>query len=130
MKLYSYVLSENDTMEIVDLFNNPVLFTTKRIKPSLVPKGYFRYEVRGDIQNNFEPYEISKYVILRNFLGTIISNKPIQFPIIKRTNETSLFLNKDDWKFTNSDALVHEYLLDYPVNIKPLNSSKLNRIAV
>jgi len=130
MNLYSYTLSDDNTMEVINLFNNPVLFTTKRIKPSAIPNGYFRYEVRGDFQNNFEPYEISRGPILSNFLGTIISNKPIQFPIIKKVNKTNLLLNENDWKFTNTDAFINEYLLDYPINMIPLNSSKLNRKAV
>lgn len=68
--------ARDEWYDLVEVKEQPMLFTCLRVDRTTVPKGYFLYEVREDDDGNGEPCQIAKGILV-NHLGTLISNKPI-----------------------------------------------------
>ena len=62
--------------EHIELFGKPVLFTTARVEQATVPKGWYRYEIRGSDYDPGEFCTIEQRVIV-NHAGTILSPEEI-----------------------------------------------------
>ena len=62
------------TAEAVELFGQKALFTNGRVPLSVLPKGLYRYELRGDGYGNFSTVENN---VIVNFAGTIITKSPL-----------------------------------------------------
>lgn len=68
-----------EEFEHIELFGKPVLFTNARVDKATVPKGWYRYNIRGSDYDpgNFGTLEREVGV---NHAGTIISPEEIPFP--------------------------------------------------
>lgn len=68
-----------EKFEHIELFGKPVLFTNARVNKDTVPKGWYRYNIRGSDRNpgSFGTLECEVGV---NHAGTIISPEEIPFP--------------------------------------------------
>lgn len=88
------------------LFNNTVLFSSIRINNQELPKNIYKYEVRSDDEGIGIICELSK-IILVNFWGTVLSNKPINLP-----EHGFLIIDEDkDIKYLNKKSItIKEYL--------------------
>ena len=62
------------TAEAVELFGKKALFTNERVPLSILPKGLYRYELRGDGNGNFSTVENN---VIVNFAGTVITKSPL-----------------------------------------------------
>ena len=95
--------------DLVEVKEQPMLFTCLRVDRTTVPKGYFLYEVREDDDGNGEPCQIAKGILV-NHLGTLISNKPISLPA-----DGYLDIDpEDDWNYTGDSMRLSEYMKEYP----------------
>lgn len=65
-----------EEFEHIELFGKPVLFTTARVEKATVPKGWYRYEIRGSDYDPEEFCTIEPRVIV-NHAGTILSPEEI-----------------------------------------------------
>lgn len=65
--------------EHIELFGKPVLFTNDRVDKATVPKGWYRYNIRGSDSDpgSFGTLECEVAV---NHAGTILSSEEIPFP--------------------------------------------------
>jgi len=63
----------------VDVKGTKALFCESRIAFDSVPKPLFVYEVRYADEDWTEPTQITNKVLV-NFLGTLITDRPLQFP--------------------------------------------------
>lgn len=65
---------ETLTAEAVELFGQKALFTNGRVPLSVLPKGLYQYELRGDENGNFVTVESN---VIVNFAGTVITKSPL-----------------------------------------------------
>jgi len=101
--------AREETFEIVELFERPMLFTCLRVEPNSVPKGYYRYEVRHDDDCMGDPCQIAKGIMV-NHWGTLISNKPIDLD-----GDGYLDIDpEEDWNYTGEKKTLSEYMKEYP----------------
>lgn len=95
--------------DLVEVKEQPMLFTCMRVDRTTVPKGYFLYEVRADDDGNGKPCQIAKGIFV-NHLGTLISNKPISLPA-----DGYLDIDpEDDWNYTGDSMRLDEYMKECP----------------
>ena len=66
----------NASYEVIKLFGKKVLFTSKRIRDSDLPKAIYKYEVRHDDECQGIMCEIAKRIFV-NHWGTILSKEEI-----------------------------------------------------
>lgn len=77
------------------------IHTDKKVDRGSVPKGWFQYELRGDIRNENRPCKI-RPVVLTNFVGTIFTTE--ELPLvdgslpIDEEHELLLVLTSEDLK--------------------------------
>ncbi len=102
--------AREETYEIVELFDRPMLFTNLRVDLDTVPKGYFRYEVREDDYGNGDPCQIARSIMV-NHWGTLITNKPIDLD-----GDGYLDIDpEEDWNYTGETMTLDDYMKAYPV---------------
>lgn len=99
---------KNEKYEAVTVFDIPMLFTCERIDHKTIPEGLFVYEVRFDDVCHSIPCEIWK-CILYNYLGTLISNKPL----LTVENGQSVFLKEGNWHYEGYDMTLTDYMDKY-----------------
>lgn len=105
---YRYDANE-ETYEIIELCGKPMLFTDMRIDKKTVPNGMYQYEVRYDDDNVGDPVQIARNIAV-NYLGTIISNRPIKLP-----SDGYLDIDpENDWNYTGVSCGLEEFMLDNP----------------
>lgn len=72
-----FYLDPNETYELIELFDQPALFSSNRITSDEIPKGLYSYDLRKDDDGNsfsaIEPY------ISKNHAGSVITNEPVDF---------------------------------------------------
>lgn len=69
------ILNEEE-FEVIELFDQKALFANERIEDDLIPKGFFKYELRADDNGDFATIE--KRVVI-NHCGTIITKAAFNF---------------------------------------------------
>ncbi len=66
----------DDEFELIELFDQPALFTNDRITDANVPKGMYCYHIRHDDEGKFSTVEKSVYV---NHAGSVVTKEPLYF---------------------------------------------------
>lgn len=110
--------SRHDAMleqyERVTVLGLPMLFTNSRIDRESVPKGLFLYEVRHDDDQQGDPVQLGKWIMV-NHWGTLISNKPIKLePSPSIDNAYRDIDPEDDWNYEGEEATIQEYMAEHP----------------
>lgn len=83
-------------------------FTDQRIKRDSIPDGWYFYEIRHADNDWCEPVEVSLGVLV-NFMGTLITTKPIlKEPIVKFDNAYRDIDADKDWKYLRGCAFAVE----------------------
>lgn len=104
-----------ETYENVTVLNHPMLFTCLRVDRSTVPDGYFMYEVRHDDDQQGEPVQIGRSILV-NHWGTLISNRPIRL----ESSSINAYIGyrdidpEEDWNYEGSLMDISEYVKSYP----------------
>lgn len=91
-----------EKLQMIELFDVPMLFTCLRCNKDSVPEGYFLYEVRHTDEDWGLPCEVAKGILV-NFFGTIISKKEIEMP------EGFLLSESEDWFYTDMNFYLKEW---------------------
>ena len=102
--------ARDETFEIVELFDRPMLFTCLRVDPKTVPKGYYRYEVREDDYGDGTPCQIAGNILV-NHWGTLITHEPIDLGKDGYLNIDS----ENDWNYTGETMNLSEFMKEHPV---------------
>lgn len=110
--------NRNDAMqeqyERVTVLGLPMLFTNSRIDRETVPKGLFLYEVRHDDDQQGDPVQIGKWIMV-NHWGTLISNKPVKLePSPSIDNAYRDIDPENDWNYEGEEATIQEYIAEHP----------------
>jgi hypothetical protein len=110
--------NRNDAMqeqyERVTVLGLPMLFTNSRIDRETVPKELFLYEVRHDDDQQGDPVQLGKWIMV-NHWGTLISNKPVKLePSPSIDNAYRDIDSEDDWNYEGEEATIQEYMAEHP----------------
>ena len=110
--------NRNDAMheqyERVTVLGLPMLFTNSRIDQKTVPKGLFLYEVRHDDDQQGDPVQIGKWIMV-NHWGTLISNKLVKLePSPSIDNAYRDIDPEDDWNYEGEEETIQEYMAEHP----------------
>ncbi len=73
------VNARKEEYEHIRLFGKPALFTSSRIDSITVPKGFFRYDLRGSDYDPGRPIIIENMVVV-NHTGTVLTPTPVTIP--------------------------------------------------
>jgi hypothetical protein len=91
-----------------------MLFTNSRIDQDTVPKGLFLYEVRHDDDQQGDPVQLGKWIMV-NHWGTLISNKPVKLePSPSIDNAYRDIDPEDDWNYEGEEETIQEYMAEHP----------------
>lgn len=100
--------------ERVTVLGLPMLFTNSRIDRETVPKGLFLYEVRHDDDQQGDPVQLGKWIMV-NHWGTLISNKPVKLePSPSIDNAYRDIDPEDDWNYEGEEETIQEYMAEHP----------------
>jgi len=98
-----------ESLEEVEVFEKPALFTPIRIDCSTVPSGYHLYEVRHDDDCQGDAVEIARN-IFANHWGSIITKDEIEL-----STESNLLIDPMDINYGTGDCrTMAEYMAKYP----------------
>ncbi len=111
-------------LQVITLFNRPVLFTCARIKNEDVPKGFYKYDIRHDDDCQGDMVELKNHVMV-NHWGTVICKEPFEITqehdgIICTTQE-GLSMTTDDYNYTGTEMTIGEYTNSYDELLKECN---------
>lgn len=104
--------ANNDIFELMELFDQVVLFTNARIDRKTVPDFLYAYDLRDECDGI--PCTIEKYVSVNHF-GTIIASKPIELNSLGYG-----LIREDDYGFIGDEMTLAEFV-EY---IKKLEASE------
>lgn len=100
--------------ERVTVLGLPMLFTNSRLDRETVPKGLFLYEVHHDDDQQGDPVQIGKWIMV-NHWGTLISNKPVKLePSPSIDNAYRDIDPENDWNYEGKEATIQEYMAEHP----------------
>ena len=103
-----------ETFEEVTVLDHPMIFTCARIDRDTVPKGLYVYEVRHDDDQQGDPVEIGRWILV-NHWGTIISNRPIRLKESPLQNNGYRDIDPEkDWNYEGVNCTVAEYMEKHP----------------
>ena len=105
MSVEDIMKEEFEVIEILD--QDEALFTNGRVDRSLVPDGYYAYDLRGNDDGGDTACEI-KNVVTVNHFGTIITREPIG-PIDGVTTESGITIGEDDYGFLGDTMTLEEF---------------------
>lgn len=98
-----------ERFESVTVFGYPMLFTCLRIDRDTVPDGLYMYEVRHDDDQQGEPVQIARWVMV-NHWGTLISKRPIRLqPNFNGTNAYRDIDPASEWSYEGFSSTLSEY---------------------
>lgn len=106
-KLHNYTapsFTSNEPYAAAEIFDKPALFSSARISSEDIPKGLFRYELRGSDDDPDKPVCVEASVVV-NHAGTIITGEPLPIP----ENGRLFFQDDDDFCFTSSEMTMQEF---------------------
>ncbi len=99
--------------EEVTILGKPMLFTEARIDRDTVPKGLYMYEVRHDDDQNGNPVQLGRWILV-NFWGTVISAQPLDWRESSSANYAYLDIDPErDWSYKGVHATLKEYMERY-----------------
>lgn len=101
--------------ELITLFDEPMLYTDWRLDDSEVPEGLHKYEIRYDDDQKGDMVEVCNHILV-NFMGTVLSKKPIEDKKIGEDvydTVTGIPIELDDYNYIGDIMTVDEYLRDY-----------------
>lgn len=101
----SYVRTDCDSYDVVELFGKPALFANERLSESNIPAGLYVCHVRGDDLTTGGFAELAPKVLVNHY-GSVITKEPIDFGkkgYIAFTEET-------DPHFTGESATFAEFM--------------------
>ena len=102
----------SELYEEVTVFGEPALFTNNRIDKTMLPSGYFLYEIRHADEDWGSPCEIRENIVV-NHLGTVIINKPIGLAdseILGRYKD----MDDESLNFLGGSFTLQEYVERFP----------------
>lgn len=103
-----------ETFEEVTVLGKPMLFTCLRIDRSTVPTGIHLYEVRHDDDQQGDPVQIGK-AILVNHWGTLLSRKPIHLTPSPYIDNAFRDIDPEtDWNYEGTTTTLQAYMEKYP----------------
>ena len=98
-----YINIQCDEYEVVEFQDKTMLFASERLGLKDIPKGMYKYDIRGDGQGEFASVEAHVAV---NHEGTLVSKEPIDFGGTKLIE-----LNQENaFNFPGSMATFEEYM--------------------
>ena len=68
-----------DYFELIEIYDQPAMFSNGRIDRETVPDGWYCYDLRGSDNDPSEPATVEPYVSF-NHAGAILLPTPIKFP--------------------------------------------------
>ena len=96
--------------EIVTVLGHQMLFTCARVNRETVPEGLYMYEVRHDDDQNGDPVQIGKWIMV-NHWGTLISDEPIDLTPCPDCNNAYRDIDpENDWNYEGYTCTIKEYL--------------------
>ena len=105
--------ANEETFETVEVLGKPMLFTCCRIEKATVPKGLYFYEVRHDDDQQGNPVQIARWVMV-NHWGCLLSATPIALEESSKTNNAYRDIDpKKDWNYLGDFCTVKEYMDKY-----------------
>ena len=116
-----YPDANNHAFSVVEIFGNPVLFTTERINRTTVPEGIFAYDLQHSRQDWSRPGRISNFILTDHF-GTVITNFPI-----KLGKNKSLDLGINDFSLYSNgrgNTTLAQFMMRHPPLKHPLRPPK------
>ena len=112
----SYDASKEDFIEAT-IFGKPALFTSIRIIPFTVPRGYHLYEIRHDDDCQGDAVQIARNVIVNRW-GSLITRDKLKLPA-----DGYLDIEPEDLKYGTGDCRrMKDFTEKYPPRTKPPKS--------
>jgi len=98
----------------IDIQGSSALFSELRILRESVPKPLCVYEVRHSDEDWTEPAQITRGVLV-NFLGTLITAKPLRFP-----NGHSMYLEEGEVDFySDKVTTLSQFIQENNIRLRP-----------
>ena len=107
--------TQNDSYEIVTIFDRPVLFTNLRIPRDQVPDGLYCYDIRHDDECSGRMVELKDHVLV-NHWGTVLSAKPFEpreYDGHIYSSSQGIVIEDDDYNYTGDEMTASEYISRY-----------------
>lgn len=98
------------TFERVTVLGKPALFTCCRTDHKTVPNGLHIYDVRHDDDQQGEPVQIARWVMV-NHWGTLLTKEPL--PLEENALGNNAYLDIDpenDWNYEGIGCSIEEFL--------------------
>lgn len=109
---------EEDFIEAT-IFKKSVMFTPMRIDRSTLPQGYFAYDVRYDDDNQGDPVQIARSILV-NHWGTLITQDKIKLP-----RNGYLDILPEDLNYDTANRIkMKDFMAKYPAKEKPAKNKK------
>lgn len=103
-----------ENFEEVTALGKPMLFSCMRIDRESVPKGLYMYEVRHDDDQQGDPVQIGRWIMV-NHWGTLITNRPIRLEPSKTINNAYREIDPEkDWNYEGVTCTVKDYMKKHP----------------
>jgi hypothetical protein len=103
-----------EDFERVTVLGLPMLFTNARIDRASVPKGYYLYEVRHDDDQQGDPVQLGRWIMV-NHWGTLISNKPVKLEPSPTIDNAYRDIDPEtDWNYEGESTTLQEYMAEHP----------------
>ena len=102
-------------LELITLFDKPMLYIEERMKDVVLPKGLYKYEAREDDSANGDMVEIKDSVAV-NFLATIISAEKIDTIVVRGEEfsiEQGIPVTSNDYGYEGDFYTIDEYKEKY-----------------
>lgn len=96
------LVGEQTKYQEVELFGVPALFANERVDEALLPRGIYRYELRGADYDPGYPLTVESHVTV-NYAATILTAVPVMLP------ETGRLWLGTELNFTGGEQTIREY---------------------
>lgn len=110
-----------EKLQVITLFNRPVLFTCARVKQEEVPKGFYKYDIRHDDDCQGDMIELKNHVMV-NHWGTVICKEPFdisqEYEGKTYTTVEGVLINDEDYNYTGEELTIKEYENSYKKLLK------------
>ena len=114
----------SESLEVVEIFNKPVLFTNERLKLADVPDGMFKYDIRHDDDCQGDMVELKDHVMV-NHWATVICKEPFditqEFDGHTYTTADGITMTADDYNYTGEVMTIEQYVNSYDELLRKCN---------